>query len=182
MLPLSSLQPNFARLNAELVWMLPSLGLITGIASLVMIVIALGKRRRVLTAIPVIGICLGFSFLCLRGDMSESAWVRNFASVHPQLDLAVQSVRNVELNEEKLHHRLILPPKFASLSMKGQVAHYLDEETREVWFLFPQFMAGLDNGVGYAWSASGKPPPSKALYDIVRTRTLGGGWYMFWTT
>jgi hypothetical protein len=74
-----------------------------------------------------------------------------------------------------------LPASLQGLAEEDVGVRFVDDEGR-VFYLYSVFTYSIDNSKGFAWSESGLPPPRPAFHEIVHTKPLGGGWYLFSTT
>lgn len=181
MLPLSGFQPFFARAFPEGVWMVPFMGMLCGLIAVILLPIALRQRRPVLIPSLLLLLYGATFFYAMRGEKAEAAWVNEFHANLAPLEKAVQYAKRRPFTRGKSNDSFPLTRELGYLSMNEKFYRYRSPEGED-WYLFPQFMTGIDNGVGFAWSETGKPPPRMSFYEVVRTRPLAYGWFMFWTT
>lgn len=142
-------------------------------------IFAITHRRPLRACIVFFGLCWGGTLLEGDGMNDDSVWRERFIANRA---LMYSSVAQDRVTVEPGHSIPIqLSDGLRSLAKDGEVIIYRNEKG-ETWFLFVQYVAGVDNGFGYAWSAKGGAPPEMAYPQIVRTEPLGDGWYMFWST
>lgn len=181
--PMGLMQPFFAPVFSESVWMMPAAGGLIGIGAIVLWIEAAFKRRPSLgVAFLALLACAASGFYLAQPQLARAAWERKFIQNRDRFERAVRETTGKPANwDDRNRETVALPADLRGLAMRGSVRRFRNEKG-EVWYQFPQFMSGIDNGVGYAWSATGKRPPSGGYYHITRVQSLGNGWYLFWTT
>lgn len=160
--------------------MFPVAGVLCGIAAVILLGSAISERRLSLLSVAVVAFCGVFGYWSLHGNGSVAAWTRHLDSIRPRMKDAILFTKRTPAAKEE-RERISLPAEFEDLTYNGELARYRDAEGT-TWYLFPQFLMGIDNGIGFAWSEKGTPPPQRAMSSIVRTKPLGEGWYLFWLT
>lgn len=178
--PRGGMQPIFASLFPESLWILPSLGFLTGLAAVILLIAAATQRRPIFKPFIVMAVCFSVSYYLMNGKGAEAAWRRVFAEHRSELDRAVGWASQVPSTAGADRDQLLLPGDLKELGAREQVVRFRNDEGK-VWYLFPQVIHGIDDGAGYAWSKSGMPPPRNSL-GVFKAKPLGDGWFLFWMT
>jgi hypothetical protein len=148
-----------------------------GIGTIVVAIVAVFKRRwQVLVSLAILAV-LWLPMMALPSVENE-LWVRHFAKT--------ENLRNgfiAFMKEQKADHdeSIELPQSLRELSDLDYAYLTADDEGSR-YFSYSVFTAGIDNSVGFCWSESGKPPGRRAFPEIVSSKPLGGGWFLFRST
>lgn len=159
-----------------------ALGTIAGafiLATVGCLLVAIGQRRPLRTCVAFGGLCWGLVLLLGKPFDHDRVWGESFVLNRASMAAAIR--RDQTKVERDDAASIPLPKPYRKLAREGEMIKYRDSEGA-TWFLFLQYIAGVDNGFGFAWSAKDTPPPESAYPQIVRTKPLGDGWYMFWST
>lgn len=146
------------------------------VATLCSVVVGLVKKRwEVLPALALV-ILLFLPIRILDGH-AEGIWQTKFEES--------QAIRQRFLTFMDLQptseNRVKLPDDLKGLS-DGKYAYLTTDEAGSRFYCYSVFTHGIDNSRGYCWSQSGKPPSELAFPQIVRSKALGGGWFVFFST
>jgi len=122
-------------------------------------------------------------YLTLRASsaLEDSLWDRHFVRSAAERERFVQFVKSQQLSSAEELRKVNLSKDFPGLSDQKLGYLFRDEHGR-FYASYSLCTSGIDNSVGLTWSESGHPPPRLAFPEIVHSRPLGGGWYMFRST
>lgn len=141
---------------------------------IVFLILAMIGRRPLRAALVFGGICVGLYLLNNSREQADTEWTARFVKQRVPMERVINEIGQKDG---------IIPLKgdATSLTYDSKVVVHREEDGK-IWYLFVQYLHGVDNGFGYAWSPSNLSPPERAYPQICRTQPLGNGWFMFWST
>ncbi len=110
---------------------------------------------------------------------ADVLWTRHFESTAPVRARFVEFMKQQSTSADD--SRVALPAGFEAMTAE-KFAYLYEPEKGARSFCYASFTHGIDNSSGFCWSENGKPPPRLAFPEIVWSKPLGGGWFMFSST